>query len=83
MALYAGVAGLYKTANGFVPAVTTAHRSAAGAIHDKAWDDALTTSVDIITLGYQPTRIASVPKGAGTNFAASGTNAAGSFWVAS
>lgn len=81
MALYAGVAGLYKTAAGYVPAVTTAHRDANGAIQDDTV--ANSTTVDIITLGYQPTRVSNVPKGAGSNFAARLTNATGSFWVAS
>lgn len=82
MAIYAGVTGLYKTAAGYVPAVTTAHRtSATAAGSDTAIASA--THVDIVTLGYQPTRIASVPVVATTNFAARLTNATGSFWVAS
>lgn len=81
MAIYAGEPGLYKTAAGYVPAITTAHRDAAGAIVDDTVGNAV--SVDIITLGYQPTRVSNVPKGAGSNFAARLTNATGSFWVAS
>jgi hypothetical protein len=80
MALYAGVAGLYKTASGYVPAVTTAHRSSATAAATDI-TVATATHVDIITLGYQPTRIASVPKGAGTDFASRLTNDTGSFWI--
>ena len=80
MAVYAGVSGLYKTAAGYVPAITTAHRtSATAAPSDTAIGSA--THVDIITLGYQPTRVASVPKGAGTDFASRLTNDTGSFWV--
>jgi hypothetical protein len=81
MALYAGVSGLYKTAAGFVPAVTTAHRDATGAVHDDTV--ANSTTVDIITLGYQPTRVTHVAKGAGSNYAARLSNATGTFWVAS
>jgi hypothetical protein len=79
MAQYAGVTGLYKTAAGYVPAVTTAHRNSSGAIVDVAIGSA--DSVDIVTLGYQPTRVSSVDVAAGTNFAARLTNDTGSFWV--
>jgi len=82
MTLYAGVAGLYKTAAGYVPAVTTGHRtSATAAPSDIAI--ATATHVDIITLGYQPTRVASVAKNTNTDFASRLTNATGTFWVAS
>jgi hypothetical protein len=83
MAAYAGVKCLYKTEAGFVPATTVAHRTgataAASVIADVAFGSA--TFLDIVTEGYQPTRITAAPIGAGTNFAARLTNAVGSVWI--
>lgn len=83
MAAYAGQTVMYKTAAGYVPAVTTAHRDNTGAIADVSYASA--TTVDIVTLGYQPTRVASVAKGAQTGFpAGAGTaavNTTGTVWI--
>jgi hypothetical protein len=83
MAAYAGIDCLYKTESGFVPATTVAHRTgataAASVVADVAFASA--TFLDIVTVGYQPTRITAAPIGAGTNFAARLTNAVGSVWI--
>lgn len=83
MAAYSGVQCLYKTQAGFVPAVTTAHRTGATAAASVIADSAFGTATfyDIVTIGYQPTRITAAPLGAGTNFAARLTNAVGSVWI--
>ena len=79
MAVYAGATGLYKTAAGWVPAVTTAHYSS-GVVADVAAPSA--TTVDIITLGYQPTRVAGVTVTT-SNFTNRNSVTTGQFWVAS
>lgn len=83
MAAYAGIKVLYKTESGFVPATTVAHRTGANAAASVIADVAIggATFVDIVTTGYQPTRITAAPVGAASTFAARLTNAVGSVWL--